>query len=65
LEFFRSDTGTYRDNLYSGRPSLWVTLAEADGEPGVAVHSVTADPAEGEGMTESGGWIVEAVPMPP
>jgi hypothetical protein len=65
LEFFSSDTATYRDNLHSGRPSLWVALAEADAEPGVAVHSVTADPAEGEGMTESGGWIVEAVPMPP
>ena len=65
LDFFSSDTGTYRDNLRSGRPSLWVVLAEADAEPGVALHSVTADPAEGEAMTESGGWIVEAVPMPP
>ena len=65
LEFFSSDTANYRDNLRSGRPSLWVALAEADSEPGVAVHSVTADPAEGEGMTESGGWIVEAVPMLP
>jgi hypothetical protein len=65
LEFFSSDTATYRDNLRSGRPSLWVSLAEADAEPGIAVHSVTADPAEGEGMTESGGWVVEAVPMPP
>jgi hypothetical protein len=65
LDFFRSETGTYRDNLQSGRPSLWVALAEVDADPGVALHSVTADPAEGEAMTESGGWIVEAVPMPP
>lgn len=65
LDFFSSDTGWYRDNLRSGRPSLWVALAESQAEPGISVHSVTADPAEGEGMTESGGWIVEAVAMPP
>lgn len=64
LEFFSSDTATYRDNLRSGTPSLWVSLRDEDDPPGIAVHIVTADPAEGEGLTESGTSIVEAVPMP-
>lgn len=64
LEFFSSDTGTYRDNLRSGQPSLWVSLQETDAPPGIAVQAVTADPAEGEALTEPGGAIVEAVPMP-
>ncbi len=64
LEFFGSDTSTYRDNLRSGRPSLWVSLRQADAAPGIALQSVTADPAEGEALTESGTDIVEQVPMP-
>jgi hypothetical protein len=65
LEFFSSDTGGYRDNLRSGRPSIWVALAPADAEPGIALQTVTADPAEGEAFTESGAYTVEAVPMAP
>jgi hypothetical protein len=64
LEFFSSDTATYRDNLRSGSPSLWIALRDDEAPPGVAVHIITADPAEGEGLTESGASIVEAVPMP-
>jgi hypothetical protein len=65
LELFNSDTGGYRDNLRSGRPSLWVSLRAVDAAPGIAVHTVTADPAEGEALTEPGTDIIEAVPMPP
>ena len=64
LDFFSSDTATYRDNLRSGRPSLWVALHPVDAPPGIAVRTVTADPAEGEALTEPGAEIVEAVPMP-
>lgn len=64
LELFRSDTGMYRDNIASGTPSLWVVLAESEDAPGVALRSVTADPAEGEALTEPGSEIVEMVPMP-
>jgi hypothetical protein len=65
LEFFRADTGTYRDNLRSGQPSLWVWLRDCDEPPGVALQSVTADPAEGEAWTEPGSNLIETVPMPP
>jgi hypothetical protein len=64
LEFFGSETGMYRDNLRSGRPSLWVSLRPAETPPGVALQLVTADPSEGEALTEPGTDIIEAVPMP-
>ena len=60
----RSETAHYRDNLASGSPSLWVVLRNTGAEPPFALHLVTADPSEGEGMTEAGNDIVEPVPMP-
>jgi hypothetical protein len=65
LELHGADTSNYRDNLRSGRPSLWVVLTEAGDPPAIALRTVTADPAEGEALTEPGADIVEAVPMPP
>jgi hypothetical protein len=65
VTLFSSDTGMYRDNLYSGRPSLWVVMTSADAPPGVALKAVTADPAEGEAYTGPGTEIVEQLPMPP
>ncbi len=61
MELHRTDTATYRDNLYTGAPRIWVALRlEGDG---VAVVGVTPDPAEGESYTEAGSDIVETVPM--
>ena len=60
----RSETAHYRDNLASGSPALWVVLRDTGTEPPYALHVVTADPSEGEGMTEAGNNIVEPVPMP-
>jgi hypothetical protein len=58
-----SSTGHYRDNLTSGRPSLWVALRPTGGDE-VEVATVTADPYEGEALAEGVGEIIEAVPMP-
>jgi hypothetical protein len=63
LELHRTDTATYRDNLFTGAPRIWVALRpNADR---VAVVGVTADPAEGESYTEAGSDIIETVPMDP
>lgn len=59
-----ADTGSYRDNLTSGAPALWVVLRPADANPPYELFAVTADPSEGEAMTEAGNNIVEPVPMP-
>ena len=60
----RSETGNYRDNLATGTPLLWVVLRPTEAEPPYQLFLVTADPAEGEAMTEAGNDIVESVPMP-
>ena len=64
IELHRSETANYRDNLATGSPMLWVVLRETGAEPPYGIYTVTADPAEGEGMTAAGNDIVEPVPMP-
>jgi hypothetical protein len=59
-----AETSHYRDNLTSGRPSLWVSIREIAGDE-YEVASVTADPYEGEALAGALGEIVEPVPMPP
>jgi hypothetical protein len=63
LSFHSGETAHYRDNLTSGRPSLWVALRQGeDGRWGVA--GVTADPYEGEAYVDVVTDRVEALPMP-
>ena len=64
VELHRSETGNYRDNLATGTPMLWVVLRRTESEPPYTLYLVTADPAEGEAMTEAGNDLVESVPMP-
>jgi hypothetical protein len=64
IELYRSETTYYRDNLASGAPSLWVVMTSTGGDPPYQLVAVTADPAEGEGFTESAANLVEQVPMP-
>jgi Protein of unknown function (DUF3305) len=58
------ETSHYRDNLLSGRPSLWVVLQPVAGDE-YEVVTVTADPYEGEALAQGNGEIVETLPMPP
>jgi len=62
LVLHRGATAHYRDNLNAQRPSVWVLIAPA--EESCAVVGVTADPYEGEALTEGYGNVVDAVPMP-
>jgi hypothetical protein len=64
IELYRSETGNYRDNLNSGMPSIWISLQATGEDPPYEIAAVTADPAEGESLTEAGSAIVEAVAMP-
>ena len=64
IELYRSETDSYRRNLASGMPSVWVALQPTAGDPPYTIAAVTADPAEGEGLTEPAQAIVEAVAMP-
>jgi len=64
IELYRTETANYRDNLQSGEPSLWIVLRPVERDPPYELAVVTADPAEGEAMTEAGANLVEAVAMP-
>ncbi len=65
IAFYSTDTANYIDNLNSGEPRLWVVMRAEGPEPPLDIVCVTADPAEGEGNSESGSNIVETVAMPP
>jgi hypothetical protein len=64
VELYRTETTYYRSNLDSGAPALWVALRAAAGDPPYSIAVVTADPAEGESLTETATDMVEQVPMP-
>ena len=63
LMLHASETAHYRDNLASGRPSLWIALRLTEGDE-YEIAAVTADPYEGEALAEGIGEIVEPVAMP-
>jgi hypothetical protein len=67
IELHRTETANYRQNLSSGMPALWVVLrpklANSAG-PAFELLMVTADPAEGEALTDAGNDLVAIVPMP-
>jgi hypothetical protein len=64
IALYRTEADNYRRNLESGAPAIWVALEPTDGDPPFEVAAVTADPAEGEALTEPGQAIVEALAMP-
>jgi hypothetical protein len=64
IELHRTETPNYRDNLNSGTPMLWVALRPTDADPPYQLWTVTADPGEGEALTEAGTDLIEGVPMP-
>lgn len=64
IELYRTETTNYRDNLRLETPLVWIILRPVEGDPPYELASVTADPAEGEAMTETGTNLVEAVVMP-
>ncbi len=63
VTLYHGETAHYRDNLVSGRPSLWVALRRA-GE-GYELACVCIDPYEGEALAQDPDLLVEAVAMPP
>jgi hypothetical protein len=64
IELYRTETTYYRNNLESGTPALWIALRPVDADPPFTVAVVTADPAEGESLTETATDQIEQVPMP-
>ncbi|PHK95160.1 molybdopterin-guanine dinucleotide biosynthesis protein A [Pseudoroseomonas rhizosphaerae] len=64
LALHPTDTSNYKHNLESGAPRLWVVLRPASGEPGMALHTVTADPGEAHLYADVGNDTLESLPLP-
>lgn len=64
LVLYSVDTAHLRDNLATGQAWLWVSVRPTGIEPALELVGVTADPYEGEGMSETVGDILEKLPMP-
>jgi hypothetical protein len=64
IELYGSEVDNYRRGLAAEAPAVWVAIETTGGDPACAIVAVTADPAEGEALTEAGQLIVEAVAMP-
>jgi hypothetical protein len=67
IELHRTETASYRQNLCSGMPALWVVLRPTvanSSSPAFDILTVTADPSEGEALTDAGNNLVATVPMP-
>jgi hypothetical protein len=64
IELYRTETSYYRDNLASASPQLWIALEPTQADPPFRVSIATADPAEGESLTQSVTSVVDCVPMP-
>ena len=64
IQLYRTETANYRDNLNLETPLLWVVLRPVESGPPYRLLTVTADPAEGEALTEPGTDMVETVLMP-
>jgi hypothetical protein len=58
------ETEHYRSNLMAEPPRLWVVLRPTGGDSLPEVVRVTCDPSEGEGFSETGWDVVNALPMP-
>jgi hypothetical protein len=67
IELHRTETTNYRQNLSSETPALWVVLRPRlanSASLAFDIPMVTADPSEGEALTDAGNDLVATVPMP-
>ena len=65
LTLHPGDAANMRQNLRMDPPRIWVSLANAEDPARVTIHSVSADPFEGEAMATDPALTVDALPMPP
>jgi hypothetical protein len=63
LELFPTETASYRDNLASSRPAVYVVLRRDDAH-GLALREATVDPGEIEAHADAGDDLIEAAPLP-
>ena len=67
LRLHRRETDSYRLNLASGEPRIYVALRAGGGPAGLDARAfqVSAAPDEGQSWAEVGDDVVDGLPMPP
>lgn len=65
LALYPRETETYKYNIESDKPAVYVILRRTEAEPGVTLLKATVCPGEAHALNDSGDDIVEPVPMPP
>jgi len=64
LGLFRLETETYKYNLESAQPAVYVILRRVDEPPGIVLLAATVCPGEAHAHADTGDDLVEALPMP-
>jgi hypothetical protein len=64
ISLYPTDTPNYRDNLAADPPRIWVVLRPVEAAPGLALHAVTVDAGEAHLYADSGGDVLESLPLP-
>lgn len=64
LQLFRRETISYKYNLESRQPSIFVVLRRCNDERGIMLHLATVCAGEAHAYAESMDDIVESVPIP-
>ncbi|HLT78633.1 MAG TPA: DUF3305 domain-containing protein [Ferrovibrio sp.] len=64
LQLFRRETISYKYNLESSQPSVFIVLRRCSDERGIMLHLATVCAGEAHAYAESMEDVVEAVPMP-
>lgn len=64
LEVYPAETSTYKYNLESPQPSVYVALRKSDEPPGLTLFEATICPGEAHAHADTGNDLLEAVPMP-
>lgn len=64
IRLFRTETDNLKHNMEAREPRIWAVLRPTEGDPGMALQCVTADPGEAHLYADSGNDLVEPLPMP-
>jgi len=64
IRLFRTETENLKHNMEAPEPRIWAVLRPVDGNPGMTLQCVTADPGEAHLYADSGNDLVEPLAMP-
>jgi hypothetical protein len=64
LSLFPGETETYKYNLESIEPAIYIVLRKTGDERGIRLLGATVDPGEAHAHADTGDDLVESLPLP-